>query len=68
MSKIWPYAWAFALACLTFLGLKIAGHEWTAERSWGEVIAFSVVAVLIILAFFLRKKIAALIAKNKEAK
>ena len=63
MNRIWTYAWAFAIMCFIYAGLKIAGVEWAAERSWTEVGIFVVVAVLIVVGFFLRKKIAAIVSK-----
>ncbi len=55
--KLWPYALAFAVMCYVYAGCKLAGLSWAAERPWGEVIAFLVVATLIFIGFFLRKKI-----------
>ena len=66
MGRIWPYAWAFAIMCFIYAGCKLAGLEWAAERSWGEVIFFVCVAVAIIAVFFLRKKIVMLYYKIKN--
>jgi len=66
MARIWPYAWAFAIMCYIYAGCKIAGLEWAAERSWTEVIIFVAVATLIIVCFFLRKQISALVDKIKN--
>lgn len=65
MEKIWPYAWAFSIGCIIFTACKVFGLEWAAKRSWGEVIAWFIVAVLIIVAFFLRRRIAGIFAKIK---
>ncbi|MBE6541752.1 MAG: hypothetical protein E7672_04825 [Ruminococcaceae bacterium] len=66
MEKIWATAWAFAVLCIIFFGCKVAGLEWAAERSWTEAIIFLGVSVVIIVCFFLRKKIAALYNKIKD--
>lgn len=66
MGRIWPYAWAFSIMCVIYTICKIAGLEWAAERAWGEVIFFDIMAVLIITSFFMRKKIVALYEKIKK--
>ena len=64
--RIWPYALAFAVMCFIYAGCKLAGLAWAAERSWGEVIFFLFVAVGIIAAFILRKRIARAAAALRE--
>lgn len=66
MGRIWPYAWAFSIMCFIYTICKLAGLEWAADRSWGEVIFFLIVAILIITSFFMRKKIVALYEKIKK--
>lgn len=66
MGRIWPYAWAFAVMCVIYTVCKLLGLEWAAERAWLEVILFDIVSALIIVSFFMRKKIVALYEKLKN--
>lgn len=66
MDKIWPYAWAFSIMCILYAICKVAGMEWAAARPWWEVLAFLAVAIVIIVCFFLRKKIAVALDKLKD--
>ena len=65
-AKLWIYAFAFAIMCFIYAGCKLAGLEWAASRSWWEVGAWVCVAVLIIVAFFLRKQISKLFSSIKN--
>ena len=65
-TKLWIYGFAFSIMCFIYAGCKIAGMEWAASRSWWEVGAWVCVAVLIIVAFFLRKQISKLFSSIKN--
>lgn len=66
MGRIWPYAWAFAVMCVIYTVCKLLGLEWAAERAWLEVILFDIVSALIIVSFFMRRKIVALYERLKN--
>lgn len=66
MGKIWPYAIAFSVMCYIYAICKAFNLAWAAERPWSEVIFFLVVATVIFIIFFNRKKIVELYNKIKN--
>ncbi|MBQ3065542.1 MAG: hypothetical protein IJC98_04840 [Clostridia bacterium] len=59
MVKFWGISFAFAFASAVYAICKIAGMQWAAERPWSEVIIYVAISVVLLVCFFMRKKIGA---------
>ena len=59
MVKFWGISFAFAFASVVYAICKIVGMEWAAERPWSEVIIYVSISAVLLICFFMRKKIGA---------